>query len=553
MTSSRHEPRGGGRAPFGLWVIAFGLASGSAAALMPTAVAHQDLADLIAQRPAVVARLRSHNIASPFGTIEPVMFSMPAPISEAMPVSLSYALAGLDPANADITGSIRERMLGDVAIDDFHGALPEVNRRLKGDRLGAAPPSPPQPPEDAVPMAEQSPAANRKGDHLAMVEAPPTPPPAAIAAEQHVEPAELPPQAEIAPRQSAVEALEAAPEAAPAPSTDSSRSEPAPSAVPAPREEAPPAAEPRFSVAALDYGPPEDLGEPTGYWPDLPGRASHATPEVADTDPPKPHPDAFELITGEPEHTDTRVRVARLYFGVAPMGSFDGIRPWMPGEAPQIDGGSVPPEPDFNTAALTPEPPGADAKDTMAGGGQTIAPKGEVTGAGQHPMSPAERLQLDEKGRAKALKCLTEAIYFEARGEPVRGQIAVAQVVMNRVFSGYYPNTVCGVVYQNANRHLACQFTFACDGIPAVVREPEAWERAKKIAAETLDGELWLPEVGKATHYHAYWVHPSWVHEMTRMYRLGVHTFYRPKRWGDGADAPDWGDPAATAEAAKNL
>jgi hypothetical protein len=68
-----------------------------------------------------------------------------------------------------------------------------------------------------------------------------------------------------------------------------------------------------------------------------------------------------------------------------------------------------------------------------------------------------------------------------------------------------------------------------------------------------LDGVLWLPEVGKATHYHAYWVHPSWVHELTRMYKLGVHTFYRPKRWGDGADAPEWGDPAATAAAAKNL
>jgi spore germination cell wall hydrolase CwlJ-like protein len=168
-------------------------------------------------------------------------------------------------------------------------------------------------------------------------------------------------------------------------------------------------------------------------------------------------------------------------------------------------------------------------------------------------MTPAERLGLDPGGRAKAEKCLADAIYFEARGEPVRGQIAVAQVVMNRVFSGYYPNTVCGVVYQNANRHLACQFTFACDGLPEVVREPDAWERAKKIAAETLDGELWLPEVGKATHYHAYWVHPSWVHEMTRMYKLGVHTFYRPKRWGDGADAPEWGDPAATAAAAKNL
>jgi spore germination cell wall hydrolase CwlJ-like protein len=258
-----------------------------------------------------------------------------------------------------------------------------------------------------------------------------------------------------------------------------------------------------------------------------------------------------------PDDADATVRVARLYFGIDPMGSFGVMQPWMPGEAPQLDDRRASVVPDFKTAALTPEPLGADrepdSKDASASGGETIARKGQVTGEGQHPMSPAERLKLDDNGRAKAVKCLTEAIYFEARGEPVRGQIAVAQVVMNRVFSGYYPNTVCGVVYQNSNRHLACQFTFTCDGIPEVVREPDAWERAKKIAAETIDGQLWLPEVGKATHYHAYWVHPSWVHEMTKMYRLGVHTFYRPKRWGDGADAPEWGDAASTAAASKNL
>ena len=147
-------------------------------------------------------------------------------------------------------------------------------------------------------------------------------------------------------------------------------------------------------------------------------------------------------------------------------------------------------------------------------GGQRIAPKGEVTGADKRPMTPAERLALDEKSRAKSEKCLTEAIYFEARGEAVRGQMAVAQVVLNRAFSGKYPNTVCGVVYQNSHRHLACQFTFACDGIPDEINEPDMWERAKEIAGEMLDGKLWLPEVGKSTHYHAYWVHPGWVREM---------------------------------------
>jgi len=168
-------------------------------------------------------------------------------------------------------------------------------------------------------------------------------------------------------------------------------------------------------------------------------------------------------------------------------------------------------------------------------------------------MSPAERLALNGQGRAKAEKCLADAIYFEARGEPVRGQIAVAQVVLNRAFSGYYPDTVCGVVYQNANRHNRCQFSFACDGIRDVVHEPEAMERAKKIAALALDGKLWLPEVGKATHYHAYWVRPQWVREMTKMYKLGVHTFYRPRAWGDGSDAPAWGDPDTTEAVTKQL
>jgi spore germination cell wall hydrolase CwlJ-like protein len=135
----------------------------------------------------------------------------------------------------------------------------------------------------------------------------------------------------------------------------------------------------------------------------------------------------------------------------------------------------------------------------------------------------------------------------------VRGQMAVAQVVMNRVFSGYYPDDVCGVVYQNANRHLACQFTFACDGTPEVVNEPDAWVRAKQIARDTLDGKLWLNEIGKATHYHAYWVRPSWIHEMYKLDKIGVHTFYRPRNWGDGADAPTWGDAAKTAEEAKKL
>jgi hypothetical protein len=163
------------------------------------------------------------------------------------------------------------------------------------------------------------------------------------------------------------------------------------------------------------------------------------------------------------------------------------------------------------------------------------------------PPTPAEVLGLTGKTRVKAEKCLANAIYFEARGEPLRGQIAVAQVVMNRVFSPYYPNDVCSVVYQNADHHLACQFTFACDGKSKAINERGAWGRAQRIAKQTLDAKVWVAAVAKSTHYHAYWVKPSWVAEMKKMFRYGVHTFYRPHRWGDGAREAGWVTPAQAA------
>ena len=99
------------------------------------------------------------------------------------------------------------------------------------------------------------------------------------------------------------------------------------------------------------------------------------------------------------------------------------------------------------------------------------------------------------------------------------------------MFSGYYPEDVCGTVYQNAHRHLACQFTFACEGKSLIVNDQESWSRATRIARDMLDGKLWLNEVGKATHYHAYWVKPHWVREMRTLQKIGVHTFYRPRKW----------------------
>jgi Cell Wall Hydrolase len=168
------------------------------------------------------------------------------------------------------------------------------------------------------------------------------------------------------------------------------------------------------------------------------------------------------------------------------------------------------------------------------------------------PPSPAELLHLEGKSYARAERCLANAIYFEARGEPVAGQIAVAQVVMNRVFSGFYPNNVCAAIYQNANRHLACQFTFACDGRSKAINERGAWARANRIAKETLDGKLYEASVGASTHYHAVYVHPIWVREMRKMAHYGIHNFYRPIAWGNGSDEPIWSSAAlALAQARK--
>jgi spore germination cell wall hydrolase CwlJ-like protein len=296
--------------------------------------------------------------------------------------------------------------------------------------------------------------------------------------------------------------------------------------------------------------------------------APAALPRIDSTD--VPHDSAFDalprdaddLVVGigiTAEESEPTARTARLYFGFEPIGqSLEPIRPWQEGEAPNVGTAVVSVDPEIRMAALTPELPATAAPvpepaGAPMSGGETIAPKGQVTGEGKRPMTPAERLGLDSAGRAKAEKCLAEGIYFESRGEPVRGQIAVAQVIVNRAFSGHYPATVCGVVYQNKHRYLACQFTFACDRHPDVIRDQKAWERAKAVAAGTLDGQLWLPEVGKATHYHAYWVRPWWVRTMTRLHKIGVHTFYRPRKWGDGSDAPEWGDAEATAEATKTL
>lgn len=125
-----------------------------------------------------------------------------------------------------------------------------------------------------------------------------------------------------------------------------------------------------------------------------------------------------------------------------------------------------------------------------------------------------------------ALNCLSEALYFEARGETVKGQFAVAEVIMNRVSSQRFPDTVCGVINQGTGRKYACQFTYTCDGRDERIGEPTAFERVRKVARAVLDKRV-APLTSGATHYHTTAVRPNWARVYTKTARIGVHIFYR--------------------------
>ncbi|MCM5555433.1 cell wall hydrolase [Pleomorphomonas sp. NRK KF1] len=124
-------------------------------------------------------------------------------------------------------------------------------------------------------------------------------------------------------------------------------------------------------------------------------------------------------------------------------------------------------------------------------------------------------------------KCLAEAIYFESRSEPRKGQIAVAQVVLNRVKNPAYPETICKVVYQNRDMRNECQFSFACDGRRDVIFDKASWRRAKQLAGEVTSGAAWLDDVGTATHYHATYVRPNWASVFKKKAKIGLHVFYQ--------------------------
>jgi len=142
----------------------------------------------------------------------------------------------------------------------------------------------------------------------------------------------------------------------------------------------------------------------------------------------------------------------------------------------------------------------------------------------------------DSADRARAEQCLSQAVYYEAAREPLKGQQAVAQVVLNRVRHPAYPKSVCGVVYQGSALSTGCQFTFTCNGALRWRPEPALWARAQAVARQALAGFV-DRDVGSATHYHAAYVAPAWAPSLVKMTQVGQHIFYR---W-IGA----WGEPPA--------
>jgi len=135
-------------------------------------------------------------------------------------------------------------------------------------------------------------------------------------------------------------------------------------------------------------------------------------------------------------------------------------------------------------------------------------------------------LKASGEDRTKALRCLAQAVYFESAFEPLQGQQAVAQTVLNRMRHPGYPKTVCGVIYEGAARATGCQFSFTCDGSLAREPNPTLWATAESVARRALNGFV-MKDVGVATHYHASYVSPYWAPTLVKLRQVGQHIFYR--------------------------
>lgn len=149
------------------------------------------------------------------------------------------------------------------------------------------------------------------------------------------------------------------------------------------------------------------------------------------------------------------------------------------------------------------------------------------------PVAATVRSNVADAALAQLLaehRCLSEVMYYEARGEGVDGEMAVAEVVFHRLRHGNYGHSICAVVYEGASSP-GCQFSFACNGALARHKSPQPWRASEVLAARILTGQVALRDTTEnATHFHAVSVQPDWSYEMERTVQIGNHVFYRHGR-----------------------
>jgi spore germination cell wall hydrolase CwlJ-like protein len=143
-------------------------------------------------------------------------------------------------------------------------------------------------------------------------------------------------------------------------------------------------------------------------------------------------------------------------------------------------------------------------------------------------LASIDTARMPQQRSASDWRCLAEALYFEARGETTKGQLAVAEVILNRVDSPKFPDSVCAVIHQGTGREYACQFTYTCDGHDEAINEPAAWDNVGRVAKVMLEGAPRTLTSG-ATHYHTNQVNPTWSRVYARTTTIGDHHFYRPR------------------------
>jgi spore germination cell wall hydrolase CwlJ-like protein len=251
-----------------------------------------------------------------------------------------------------------------------------------------------------------------------------------------------------------------------------------------------------FSLSDGDIAGPESVAsfEP---WPD--GENPTTTRSSADSSPRHGVSGGASTMTMRPAAINERLMQGAT--PAVPRATALASTTPAPADSTPIEVVSVPRLPSLATPNFTPVPPGSERPNYAA--------------------------LIDPDQAAREKRCLAEAIYFEARSEPEAGQAAVAQVVLNRMKSGLYPSTICGVVYQNRHHYKACQFSFACEGKSLRVTEAESWRIAVRIADEVSAGKTYLADVGGSTHYHANYVRPGWARRLEKKDVIGRHIFYK--------------------------